>query len=298
MNQPRFSIIIPCYNYGYLVERAIRSVHEQLGPDDELIVINDGSTDDTAMRLDRLQSAYPRLRCIHQMNAGVAATRNRGVALAANDHLIFLDADDELLPAALAVLRDPAAMAEMVVADYVTRQADGSERYRAVGRLRRTGRQRFLDYLDKKLVLANGACVMHKRIFIKMKFPEALRNTEDVPVFAYALAMHSCIHVKTPVLRVHRHDDSLRTQLGYTLQAGELLVDTVFQPSLLPAEIMRYRQRFLSNRLLSQFRSAYLGKAWVEADVLYCKAIKAYPAHLFKLSYLRKYLLMKLKGVR
>ncbi|HEX4910803.1 MAG TPA: glycosyltransferase family 2 protein [Permianibacter sp.] len=296
MNLPRFSVIIPCYNYGYLVERAIRSVHEQMAGGDELIVINDGSTDDTAVQLERLQLRYPRVRHINQPNAGVAATRNRGIELASNDSLIFLDADDELLPDALDKLRAVADRAEMIVADYLTRHADGSERYRSVGRVRHAGKLRFLDFLDKKLVLANGACVMHKAIFSKMKFPEGLRNTEDVPVFAYALAMHSCFHLNTPVLRVHRHADSLRSHLGYSLQAGDALVDAIFRSELLPDEIMRYRPRFLSNRLLSQFRSAYLGKAWAEADELFRRAIAVYPAHILKLSYLRKFLLMKLRG--
>ena len=90
----RFSVIIPTYNRARLVCRAIDSALAQTHPDVEVIVIDDGSTDDTAECL----AAYgERIRVIRQPNAGVCAARNAGMALASGDFIAFLDSDDAWL---------------------------------------------------------------------------------------------------------------------------------------------------------------------------------------------------------
>jgi len=91
MNAPRVSVIIPAYNSGPLVEEAIGSALAQTRPPAEVVVINDGSTDDTAERLARFG---PPVRVIRQANGGVSAARNRGLAAATGAFVAFLDADD------------------------------------------------------------------------------------------------------------------------------------------------------------------------------------------------------------
>ncbi len=88
-----FSVIIPLYNKQDSVARAIRSVLAQQDADFELIVVDDGSTDDSFACCQ--QFADPRLRLIKQHNQGVAAARNTGVAHATQQYVCFLDADDE-----------------------------------------------------------------------------------------------------------------------------------------------------------------------------------------------------------
>mgnify|MGYP001774047870 CR=1 FL=1 len=73
------SVIIPAYNYGHLLPRALDSVLTQQQPEVELIVINDGSQDNTEEILDDYVTRHPRLRVIHQANAGAAAARNCGI---------------------------------------------------------------------------------------------------------------------------------------------------------------------------------------------------------------------------
>lgn len=90
----RFSVIMPLYNKAAYVEKAIRSVLEQTYPHYELIVINDGSTDNSAILAEELLKDVPNARLINQENAGVAVARNNGVAQAKGDYLCFLDADD------------------------------------------------------------------------------------------------------------------------------------------------------------------------------------------------------------
>jgi len=90
-NEPEVSVIIPTYNRGWIIEEAIDSVLAQDFEDFELIVVDDGSTDDTGQILE----AYDQdLIVCRQSNRGVSAARNRGIDAAAGRLIAFLDSDD------------------------------------------------------------------------------------------------------------------------------------------------------------------------------------------------------------
>lgn len=89
------SVIIPFYNRKATIIRAINSVFNQTYQDFELILINDGSTDDGLNLLDQVKKSF---RLINQSNLGVSAARNAGIELAKYEWIAFLDSDDEWLP--------------------------------------------------------------------------------------------------------------------------------------------------------------------------------------------------------
>ncbi len=97
---PRVSVVIPTYNCGPYVAEAVESVLAQTRPAAEVLVVDDGSTDDTAGRLARF--AAP-VRVIRKENGGVSTARNRGVEEATGDLVAFLDADDAWHPRKLEV---------------------------------------------------------------------------------------------------------------------------------------------------------------------------------------------------
>jgi glycosyltransferase involved in cell wall biosynthesis len=97
---PPVSVVIPCHNYGRYLAAAIDSVRRQSYPSVELIVVDDGSTDDSA----EVASGYAEVTCVRQQNQGQAAAQNRGLEAANGSFVVFLDADDELTPVALETL--------------------------------------------------------------------------------------------------------------------------------------------------------------------------------------------------
>lgn len=95
---PKVSVIIPTFNRAESVQRAVESVQGQTFRDLELIVVDDGSTDDTNRFFSRKQ---PNIKYLRQENRGVAAARNAGIRAADSPYIAFLDSDDHWLPGKL-----------------------------------------------------------------------------------------------------------------------------------------------------------------------------------------------------
>ncbi len=97
---PLVSVIIPTYNRGWIVQKAIDSVLDQSFSDFELIVVDDGSTDNSK---NILHAYGDKITVIAQQNKGVSAARNRGINVARGEYIAFLDSDDTWFPEKLSV---------------------------------------------------------------------------------------------------------------------------------------------------------------------------------------------------
>ena len=93
---PFFSIILPTYNRAYLLPKAIESVLSQTFVDWELIIVDDGSTDNTKELIEAYSNE--RIRYIYQINQERSAARNKGIENATGEYICFLDSDDYFLP--------------------------------------------------------------------------------------------------------------------------------------------------------------------------------------------------------
>jgi len=102
----RISVVIPSYNRAHTLQQALQSVFAQSSAVDEVILVDDGSTDDSAMMVAR---QFPQVSVIRQPNGGVSAARNRGIEAAQHEWIALLDSDDCWLPHKVETVREAAA---------------------------------------------------------------------------------------------------------------------------------------------------------------------------------------------
>ena len=102
----KVSVIMPIYNTSRMLKPQIRSILDQDFADFELILVDDGSTDDSGLICDEFAKDDNRIIVVHKKNAGVDEARNTGIEKACGKYLYFVDSDDELLPGALQTLVD------------------------------------------------------------------------------------------------------------------------------------------------------------------------------------------------
>ena len=104
---PLLSILVPAYNVARYIGDCLQHIVSQMDGQHELIVIDDGSTDDTAERVRAVQAAHPRLHITlrQQANRGIADARNASLLLARGEYILFVDSDDRLLPRSLEALQ-------------------------------------------------------------------------------------------------------------------------------------------------------------------------------------------------
>lgn len=128
---PTVSIIISSYNYGHLLDKTIGSILAQAYRDYEIILIDDGSTDDTDTVMERIRSDNPDVSITYQKipNGGVANAQNIGVQKASGRYLMFMDADDWMDPDCLRILVDKALEedADRVIGSFRFADNDGKE---------------------------------------------------------------------------------------------------------------------------------------------------------------------------
>ena len=294
MSARLISVIIPAYNYAHTLERAVSSVISQLDSDSELIIIDDGSTDNTKKIIEAMHERFPiKFKSFSKENGGAASARNFGINKARGEYLVFLDADDEMADGALTALRahiQQYPQSEFIIGAHYTVDVNGKRKLHLPVKLPSSPFRRVKDYLiNKKISLSNGACAMHKRIFDNIRYPEQFRNSEDIPVFTYALANCSCSNLNSPLAYIYKHGDSLRHHFVNTENVGIALVDEVFSNRYLQKDIQLLKPQYMAQRLLSLFRVAYQSGQYDLARSYYRKAVLVNWGVIFKISYFRKF---------
>ncbi len=169
------SIVVPAYNAAAYIEECIRSAEEQqTNGTFEIIAVNDGSKDNTSDVLDKLDKEIPRLTVINKENGGAASARNAALDIAKGRYILFLDADDKLLPGALDALLTRALETD---ADFV----QGGWRYM------NGPAQAYPDklYCGDEIVAAADLMgvpwgkLIKRSLFHRIRFPEGFTSYED-----------------------------------------------------------------------------------------------------------------------
>jgi len=156
---PLVSVVIPCWNQAHYLGEAIESVLAQTHPRLELVVVDDGSEDNSC----EVAARYPGVRRVRQTNRGVAAARNRGLAESAGEYVVFLDADDRLLPQAIEVgVRWLAAEPEAAFAAGMPRDIGRDGRVVREARQPLVTRDHYLKLLEECFIWS-GSSLVYRR---------------------------------------------------------------------------------------------------------------------------------------
>src|SRR5262245_44059625 len=177
--QPLVSVVIPTYNSCRFLIETVESALAQSYPHVEVVVVDDGSTDDTAAVLAPYQS---RLRYVYQQNQGPSAARNRGIAEARGELLAFLDADDIWLPDKVARQVDAlgrAPRAGLVHTDVlVHEQGTGRQFHRATRKAHYVGHCSNLLFTQNQLT--TSSVLLHRECLTRVGvLDETFRHTDD-----------------------------------------------------------------------------------------------------------------------
>ena len=185
--KPLISVIVPVYNGQDYLEDCIDSIEKQTYENTEIIIINDGSTDDTASVCVRLREAYDNLHVITMEDGGVSAARNAGIDAANGVFVTFVDADDRLRPKTLRVLYDCIMRTGSDVAGcgfFSWRKEEEWEAFlREKCRMGRPVEYTPSQFLREQLLRGNSRCwsKLYRRSAIgELRFPQELSIGEDM----------------------------------------------------------------------------------------------------------------------
>lgn len=187
----KISVVIPLYNKKETVARAIGSVLSQTCPPEEIIVVNDGSTDGSEKVVEEMNHSL--IRLISQPNAGVSAARNRGISEAKGEWIAFLDADDEWLNGFLATiifLSDKYPQCSVLATSYLYKETSGAIRKIILRKIPFAGEDGILKNYFSVAAHSNSplcaSAVVVKKLLIKEVggFPEDIHSGEDLVTWA------------------------------------------------------------------------------------------------------------------
>lgn len=194
---PRISVVIPCYNYAHFLPEAIDSVLRQTLPAAQILVVDDGSTDDTSAVVARYGD---RVEYVWQVNGGLPAARNTGARHARGEYVVFLDADDMLETDYLR------ACAEAL------QHAPGEVAY-AYTAMRYFGRREGVSHpppFDIRSLrydnYVHASAMLRRNVFERFRYCEDLRSLEDFD-FYLTLAENGLrgVRVNAPLLLYRKH---------------------------------------------------------------------------------------------
>jgi glycosyltransferase involved in cell wall biosynthesis len=236
-NQSKVSVIIPTYNRAHLLERAIKSVLNQTYQDFEIIVVDDGSTDNTEEAVKSFNDA--RISYIrHENNKGEAAARNTGIKISKSPFIAFQDSDDESFPQRLEkqikVFENESQKIGLVYSDMISIDEKGKKHY--VRPAEFTPKDKFiykkaLNY--ERVCIGIGTSLIRKNCFeVAGFFDEKIPYFVDAEFFIRLSKYFYFYHIGEPLINFYRmnydSDDNLNRSLKNLIISRKLILKKYF----------------------------------------------------------------------
>jgi glycosyltransferase involved in cell wall biosynthesis len=213
-------VIIPCYRQAQYLAEAVESALLQTYPHLEIVVIDDGSPDNTS----EIAGRYPGVRCIRQPNRGVSEARNLGIRSSNGSYLVFLDADDRLLPAAVEIGLDCFRQhpdVALVSGRFKFIAADGTTLYERQGH--GVERDHYAEMLRRNYIAALCAAMCRRAVFESIAgFNPLLSIVADYDFYLRVLHEFPVWTHDQEVAEYRRHG------LGISTHPGQMLREALF----------------------------------------------------------------------
>ena len=255
-NSEKISIIIPLYNTEKFIAECIISILNQTYKNIEIIIVNDGSTDNSEKKCLELQKNDERIIYIYQKNAGVTAARKRGTEHATGTWISFVDADDILTPNAIQTLVEEAKGQDIVIGNI-------KPFYNTVENISITQKNKKIifnkDQYIKQLLTGtkfriHGPCakIYKKELFDHrtFKIPSAIKRGEDfIMNVRLALKANSILYLNTDIYLYRQHSNSAIHSFKTNWEHEYLFLTHLLEPFTTLKFNNRYKQDILKRKL-------------------------------------------------
>lgn len=282
-----FSIIIPCFNAEKTLARALDSLLIQKDLIKNIILIDDGSKDNTAELAKKYIALSPKLIEYHyQENHGPGQARNHGMQFIKGEYTLFTDADDATPEGTLE--RFIKAFAEFPETDLFLagyRAIHGNEQRIRLPESFQNNHQLLKALWFGKFTLCGATVAMKSSILSTTRYPEQIRHSEDTVFFSHLLAHFSARTLPFVALDVYHSPTSLRHENTSSLAEKDMMVELLFDEKILPAELLQYKNQFQAKRLIALAKIANKSKNKEMARECLEKAFRLYRRSLFDLKF-------------
>ncbi|WP_018478899.1 glycosyltransferase [Pontibacter roseus] len=258
---PLVSVVIPCYNHGRYLQTAINSVLAQSYQNFEIIVIDDGSVDNTR----DVAQQNKRVQYIYQNNQGLSAARNKGIDSCKGDYLVFLDADDYLYETALAINLSYIQRNERLA--FVSGSHDKIfTASNTVQPVIKTINADHYTHLLKGNYIGMHATVMYRRwVFNEFLFDTSLKACEDYDLYLKVTRKHPVLHHANKVAAYCFHGSNMSNNAPLMLKTALKVLNRQKACLSNPSEVMAYSEGV--NFWKSYYAQELYTKLWEEKGI-------------------------------
>jgi len=277
MNKPYFSVIIPTYNRANMLSNAIDSVLAQAFTDWELLIIDDGSTDNTKQEVQKFTDK--RIRYIYQSNAERSAARNSGISLAKGEFICFLDSDDSWRENHLQTHFEKIKASDNQQAFFFTGMTWNFPNRKLDVIFESPEGNNPVEYVITNQIAPSTVCIYHS-ILKNNNFNTALRINEDVELFARIAADHALIQIPFATVNFLIHNKNTKTlEKNYIIPQIEAM-RIIFSNRLLKNKISNTFKKQRFENLRHQLINHYLKtEEFTKMNLEIVRFLILYPSH-------------------
>ena len=275
-NSPKVSVIIPTHNRAHLIGRSIQSVLNQTYQDFEIIVVDDGSTDNTKDIIEKFQKKDNRIKYIrHEKNKGGSAARNTGIKAARGEYIAFQDSDDEWFPEKLKkqmeFFKNMPVEVGIVYTD-MWRITGNKKSYFYSTKIMpedKTIYEQALDYGVSNIGIQTS--LIKKEVFAKAgMFDEKFPRFIDLEFFIRLSKYYYFFHIKEPLVNYFDADKGISSNTKALITARKLILEKYF-------EDIKKDKKILAKHYLGIGNSLCINGEIKEGEIYFAKAFKTYP---------------------